>query len=523
MALDTPVAFIIFNRPDLTQQVFQEIRKVQPKKLLVIADGSRFPEEQEKCAETRAIIDGVDWDCEVLKNYSDTNLTSPIRCSTGLDWVFSEVQEAIILEDDCIPSQSFFSFCQRLLDKYRDDERVMHISGSNFSHGPLPIDTSYCFSKYGTAWGWATWRRAWKHFDFEMKDWLLLREGKWIKSLHPTTSEQEYWMRIFDSCTLSNDPHWDYAWMFSCWERSGLSIIPKYNFVSNLGCREDGTRHNSPNDTLAEITSYNPSEFHCPNEVEQNSKTNQFLYETRFNRSSLPQQKPLNQKISRAIVSSLPIAFRDTYRVIWNLSKHNIKFVYGKSRRFIFQPKSHIASDGKLNLHLGCGYVNHPEFTNIDLLPARHIHYLRPINNLQPFKNESVDLIYASHCLEHFPYADVPEVIQEWNRVLKKKGILRISVPDLDKIIELYSASNKDVDKVQGILMGGQNYKLNYHMAIFNKQKLGSLLEASGFEDIREWYPGSSPMTNINDSSKFTVYQNGKNHPISLNLEANKK
>ncbi len=521
--LETPIALMIFNRPDLTSRVFESVRQVQPTKLLVIADGPRFPEEQEKCQATRAVLENIDWNCEVLKNYSDINLTSPIRCSTGLDWVFSEVQEAIILEDDCIPNQSFFYFCQNLLEKYRDDERIMHISGSNFSHNPLPIDASYCFSKYGTAWGWATWRRAWIQFDFEMKDWILLRGENWIESIHHAKSEQEYWSKIFDSCTLGNDPHWDYAWMFSCWRRNGLSIIPKYNFVSNLGCREDGTRHNSPNDPLARIASYSSSDFHHPDNIEQNSEIDKFLYKTRFNRLISPQRKPLKQTISCSIFSCFPIEIRNRYRGRWNHVKHNVKFVYGKSRRFLFRPRNHIASDEKLNLHLGCGYVNHPEFTNIDLLPANHIHYLRRIDDLQPFKDKSVDLIYASHCLEHFPHREIPKVIKEWSRVLKKNGILRLSVPDLDKLFELYLASGRDIDKIQGVLIGGQSYKLDYHMAIFNRKKLSSLLEASGFEKIEEWYPDSTPMTSIKDGSKFMVYHNRKNYRISLNLEAVKK
>ncbi len=521
--LKTPVVLMIFNRPDLTARVLERVRQVRPRELLVIADGPRFPEEQEKCQAARAVIDTIDWECELLKNYSDTNLTSPIRCSTGLNWVFSQVQEAIILEDDCIPSQFFFYFCQDLLEKYRNDERVMHIGGSNFSHDPLKIDASYCFSKYGPAWGWATWKRAWKYFDFEMKDWLSLRQGKWIESLHHTKSEQEYWFRILDSCTLGNDPHWDYAWMFACWQKNGLSIIPKYNLVSNFGCRADGSRHTSPNDALARISNYEPSSLNYPDDVEQNAEMDQFLYKTRFNRSIRPQKRPSKQITHYAIMSWLPISFRDRHRARWNQVKHNCKLVYGKIKRFIFRPQNCLTNDGRLNLHLGCGYVNHPEFTNIDLLPARHIHYLRSIDNLAPFKDESVDLIYASHCLEHFPFADVPGVIQEWSRVLKRKGVLRISVPDFDKILEVYLASNRDIDKIQGILMGGQSYKLNYHMTVFNKQKLSALLETSGFEDIKEWYPGSSPMTNIKDASRFMVYQSGKNYPISLNLEASKK
>ena len=161
--LKTPVAFIIFNRPSLTQIVFNTIRQAKPKQLFVIADGARFPEEKEKCQQARDIIRQVDWDCEVLANYSDVNLGCGKRISSGISWVFEHVEAAIILEDDCLPHLSFFRYCENLLDYYRDDERVMAIGGDNFQDGNKKTPYSYYFSKYPHVWGWATWRRAWKH------------------------------------------------------------------------------------------------------------------------------------------------------------------------------------------------------------------------------------------------------------------------------------------------------------------------------------------------------------------------
>ena len=168
--LNTPVVFIIFNRPDTTQKVFDEIKKVKPKKLFVISDGPRKPSEEKLCVETRKIIDGVDWECEVLKNYSDKNLGLKERISSGLNWVFNNTEEAIILEDDCVPDQSFFKFCEEMLDRYRGNKNIMMIGGSN----PLKdfeIENAYTFSKYYQIWGWATWKRAWDKYDIDMKGW----------------------------------------------------------------------------------------------------------------------------------------------------------------------------------------------------------------------------------------------------------------------------------------------------------------------------------------------------------------
>ena len=146
--LTTPVAFIIFNRPDTTRIVFEEIKKAKPEKLLIIADGPRNnkPGEKERCAETRAIVENIDWECEVLRNYSDKNMGCKNRVASGLNWVFENVEEAIILEDDCLPDQSFFRYCQELLEKYRDDKRIMLIAGDNMLFENNKQKYSYYFS-----------------------------------------------------------------------------------------------------------------------------------------------------------------------------------------------------------------------------------------------------------------------------------------------------------------------------------------------------------------------------------------
>src|SRR5579871_4386735 len=165
--LTTPVALIVFNRPDTTRQVFQEIRRVRPPVLLVVADGPRrdHPEDEQLCRETRAVAEEVDWPCQVLTEYSDVNLGCRHRPASGLDWVFSQVEEAIILEDDCVPHPSFFRFCSELLSRYRDDARIGTIAGTNVQGGRKRGGASYYFSKYPTIWGWASWRRAWALYD----------------------------------------------------------------------------------------------------------------------------------------------------------------------------------------------------------------------------------------------------------------------------------------------------------------------------------------------------------------------
>ncbi|MDJ0673959.1 MAG: glycosyltransferase family 2 protein [Calothrix sp. MO_167.B42] len=246
--LKTPVAFIIFKRPHTTQKVFQAIRQAKPPKLFVIADGPRaeYADEGEKCAATRAIIDTVDWDCEVIKNYSDINLGCAKRVSSGIDWVFSNVEEAIILEDDCVPHPTFFRFCEELLEKYRYDTRVASISGDNGLSGLNRTSYSYYFSRYNSCWGWATWKRAWKHYDLYMKIWPEIKSIGLLKQVFLDPIKVNYWTNIFQN--IYDNPStitWDYQWTFACLLQNCLGIVSNVNLISNIGFGIDSTNFTS--------------------------------------------------------------------------------------------------------------------------------------------------------------------------------------------------------------------------------------------------------------------------------------
>ena len=253
----SPVALLIFNRPDTTEAVFQTVRDARPPKLLVVADGPRTdrPDEAEKCAGARAIVDRVDWNCEVLTNYSDVNLGCKRRVASGLDWVFSEVEEAIILEDDTVPHPTFFRYCDELLERYRDDERVMAITGDNFHAGWRRTEDSYYFSRYAHMWGWASWRRAWKYYDVEMEHWPRVRDGGWLGNILQDPSAVRYWLRILQATYEGRIDTWDYQWMLSCWLQSGLCTVPNVNLVSNIGFGTDSTHTFVAADPLANLPS----------------------------------------------------------------------------------------------------------------------------------------------------------------------------------------------------------------------------------------------------------------------------
>lgn len=269
--LTTPVVFIIFNRPDLTQRVFDEIRRARPAELLVISDAPRpdVADDAEKCALTKAIIEKVDWPCKVTKKYETRNLGVRNCIGQGLNWAFSQVDEAIVLEADCLPDQSFFFFCQELLARYRDDRRIMHISGDCF----LPYEKtgypySYFFSKTPHTWGWATWRRAWQYYDVDMKEWPEYKRSGNIANIHTDDHEREYWTRIFDKMHGGEIDTWDYQWHFACLRKEGMSVLPGVNLISNIGFgRPDSIFCIDKNSPIADMPLSSIREINHPPEV----------------------------------------------------------------------------------------------------------------------------------------------------------------------------------------------------------------------------------------------------------------
>jgi hypothetical protein len=249
--LKVAVLMVIFNRPETTQQVFEAIRKAKPPRLYVAADGPRshIPTDKERCAAARKIVEQVDWDCEVKTLFHDKNLNCGVAPSTAFTWFFDNETEGIILEDDCLPSQSFFWYCQELLEKYRDDTRVMHIGGNNFLNGWLnDQDYSYYFSRSGHIWGWATWRRAWQKFDFNISAYKKLRERGQFDGFFLNPLERRYRLQKFDETAGRNGraDWWDYQWDFARFVNSGLAIVPKVNMVKNIGFGADATHTFNP-------------------------------------------------------------------------------------------------------------------------------------------------------------------------------------------------------------------------------------------------------------------------------------
>jgi len=242
--LNTPVLFLIFNRPEITARVFQEIRKAKPKQIYIAADGPRIdhPDDPELCNKTRQICESIDWDCEVMTLFREENLGCQLAVSNAIDWFFEHESEGIILEDDCLPSQSFFYYCAELLDYYRDDMEIMCVSGDNFQQGPSDSEDSYYFSRYPHCWGWATWRRAWNKYDHDMSRWREFRENGGLNNWSDGSEAfKNYWTNIFDKTASNKNNSWAFRWTFSCWFHDGLTCLPSYNLVKNIGFTDTAT------------------------------------------------------------------------------------------------------------------------------------------------------------------------------------------------------------------------------------------------------------------------------------------
>ncbi len=255
--METPVALFIFNRPRQTQQVFAEIRKQTPRRLLVVADGPRSSDEVDRCLATRSVIEQIDWECDLLTNYSESNLGCKRRIASGLDWVFQQCEDAIVLEDDCVPDASFFRYCSELLDFYRHDTRVMMISGDNYNPGIKRVSNSYYFSRYMHICGWASWRRAWQHYDVEMEHWPQLRDTDWLQTLLHDKQCADYFRGIFDAVHNGEVDTWDAQWLFTCWSQNGLSIQPNTNLITNIGYGIDAAHTKDPDHHLANLPTEN--------------------------------------------------------------------------------------------------------------------------------------------------------------------------------------------------------------------------------------------------------------------------
>lgn len=284
----TPILFLIFNRPDSTKLVFESIRSIKPAKLYIAADGARKHKVGEDllCKDTRSIIDLIDWECEIKTLFRNENLGCKIAVSSAIDWFFENEEQGIILEDDCLPNESFYNYCETLLNYYASDERIMHISGNNFQDGNVRGNGSYYFSNYNHIWGWATWKRAWKAYNVDLSFLTETEIKTLIEKQFDTKKERLFWNNIFKKVINKTIGTWDYQWTYAVWKNNGLSILPNKNMIANIGFNNNGT-HTSGVDILglSNMKTFSISNIIHPTEIEINKKADKYGLDHYFNPS----------------------------------------------------------------------------------------------------------------------------------------------------------------------------------------------------------------------------------------------
>lgn len=250
------VLFLVFNRPDTTARVFAALRRARPPKLYIAADGPRASRTGEAalCERTRAVATAVDWPCEVFTLLRDSNLGCRRAVSSAISWFFECEPEGIVLEDDCLPEPSFFAYCDELLERYRDNERVMCISGDNFISSEWKPNDSYYFSRYAHIWGWASWARAWKQYRVDLSAFGEDGIKDALKRSFPESKRvRDYWMPLLIEVAAGRIDTWDYQWMYALWRHDGLSCMPRVNLISNIGFGAGATHTTSAEGKLANL------------------------------------------------------------------------------------------------------------------------------------------------------------------------------------------------------------------------------------------------------------------------------
>lgn len=244
--MKSAVLLLAFNRPDSTALVFEAIRAARPPRLYVSVDGPRVGRSEDtiRCAKVRSIASDVDWPCELHTHFLEENLGCRAAVGRGLDWFFENEPEGVILEDDVLPEPGFFDFCDELLEKYRNDDAVAAISGSNFIASDYKPQASYFFSRYTHVWGWATWRRAWLAHDQAMSAWPAWRDAGGLEDIFASGFARRYWREQFDAVHERRLGSWAFPWLFTCWSRRVLAAMPAENQTTNLGFGRDATHTN---------------------------------------------------------------------------------------------------------------------------------------------------------------------------------------------------------------------------------------------------------------------------------------
>lgn len=296
--INTAIAIFCFNRPSQTKKVFNQIKKIKPNKIFLIMDGPRKKNKLDKinCNKVKKIITSINWNCKVYKNFNKSNEGLKKRFITGLTWVFSKVDKAIILEDDCLPSNDFFYFCDQLLKYYQNSKKVKFITGNCFQKKNMKIKETYYFSKYSHIWGWAAWRSTWKLYNDNEKYWKKYLNSKKFQKVCEDQNERKYWSNMFENIQNGKLKSWAFYMLLSLWKNNLLTATPSINLVENVGFNAFGTNTKKLNINSKLSDNYIDRPIKHPKKIMLNKEADKFVFKNIY--SSNLKKKLFNKLIS---------------------------------------------------------------------------------------------------------------------------------------------------------------------------------------------------------------------------------
>jgi predicted SAM-dependent methyltransferase len=497
--LQTPVLLLIFKRLDTTKQVLEAIRQAQPTYLYIASDGPRqeYSGEAEKVQTVREyVINNIDWECHVNTLFREQNLGGPLAVTQALTWFFNQVNEGIILEDDCLPTPSFFRFCETMLERYRYDDRMLMVSGRN-PFGEFTPDgaKNYFLANIGHTWGWATWKRAFQGFTLDLpspEDNLFMSR---LQKASRSIAEFENAKRNLVKMNSKNHPHWDFLWNIRQILEQKYAIFPCKNMIKNIGFSQEATHTKAGEDTLPVFemqSDFSPEEVYDPEFTKRMIEKKHGKIQ---NTSTIPSWMKSWHKQIKALIRQIPLI-----KKIPNQQKFWLRYGH-----FIKQRRIHkwLQREHTKCLQVGGGIhiKSGQEWLNGDLI-AGDI-YLDATKQL-PFPDNSLDVIFTEQFFEHLSQQDGLYFLSETYRVLKPGGILRQSTPDLEGLVAVYQDQNKFVSRSEAVARHIRNHRKNTpyakstgcqfindvfrlwgHKFIYDQDTLKAITKEAGFQKFQ--------------------------------------
>lgn len=287
-SFEIPILMLVFNRPNHTQKVLERILEINPSKIYVVADGPRVNREDDhiNSKATRALFSNLRGDVEIITHFRDENLGCRKSVSEGISWFFAQEEMGIILEDDCLPDLSFFTFASNLLHRYVNEPRVMHISANNFQPSTFEWEPSYYFSQFPHIWGWATWRRAWNGYSSTLDNISKKDFGELLDNNFLSWNQKQVFKDKYELVKLGEIDTWDYQWMFHIWNKEGLCITPKVNLVKNIGFDASATHTVDASDKFADMHIESIDAIFFDDSLDRHVSADQFTYQNNWHKNA---------------------------------------------------------------------------------------------------------------------------------------------------------------------------------------------------------------------------------------------